>query len=100
MIGLCNAGNDTVACVKQAAEFGVTRRGVKLAGMLLFITDIHALGLQTAQGLVLTESFYWDLNDRTRAFTRRVLPKNGRHPPGHEPRRVLRGHPALPQGRG
>lgn len=77
VIGLCNAGNDTVACVKQAAEFGITRRGVKLAGMLLFITDIHALGLQTAQGLVLTESFYWDLNDRTRAFTGRVLPKTG-----------------------
>ena len=77
VIGLCNAGNDTVACVKQAAEVGVTRRGVKLAGMLLFITDIHALGLQTAQGLVLTESFYWDLNERTRAFTRRVLPKTG-----------------------
>ena len=77
VVGLCNAGNDTVACVKQAAEFGITRRGVKLAGMLLFITDIHALGLQTAQGLVLTESFYWDLNDRTRAFTRRVLPKTG-----------------------
>lgn len=77
VIGLCNAGNDTVNTVKQAAEFGITRRGVKLAGMLLFITDIHALGLQTAQGLVLTESFYWDLNDRTRAFTSRVLPKTG-----------------------
>jgi len=77
VIGLCNAGSDTVNTVKQAAEFGITQRGVKLAGMLLFITDIHALGLQAAQGLVLTESFYWDLNDRTRAFTRRVLPKTG-----------------------
>ena len=57
-------------CVKQAAEFGLTRRGIKLASLLMFITDVHALGLQTAQGLICTETFYWDLNDRTRAFTR------------------------------
>ena len=74
VIGLANAGGDTINCVKQAAEFGITRRGTKLAGLLVFISDIHALGLQTAQGLVLTETFYWDLNDRTRAFTNRVLP--------------------------
>jgi len=74
VIGLANAGGDTVNCIKQAAEFGITRRGVKLAGLLVFVNDIHALGLQTAQGLVLTETFYWDLNDRTRAFTQRVLP--------------------------
>ena len=73
VIGLANAGSDTTNCIKQAAEFGITRRGVKLAALLMFITDVHSLGLQTAQGLVCTESFYWDLNDRTRAFTRRVL---------------------------
>ena len=72
VIGLANAGGDTINSIKQAAEFGITRRGVKLAGLLVFITDVHSLGLQTAQGLVLTETFYWDLNDRTRAFTGRV----------------------------
>jgi branched-chain amino acid transport system substrate-binding protein len=74
VIGLANAGGDTINSIKQAAEFGITRRGVKLAGLLVFITDVHALGLQAAQGLVLTETFYWDLNDRTRAFTGRVRP--------------------------
>ncbi|MBR0651020.1 ABC transporter substrate-binding protein [Roseomonas terrae] len=74
VIGLANAGGDTINSIKQAAEFGITRRGVKLAGLLVFITDVHALGLQTAQGLVLTETFYWDLNDRTRALTTRVRP--------------------------
>ena len=69
VIGLANAGADTTNCIKQAAEFGITRRGIKLAALLMFITDVHALGLQTAQGLVCTETFYWDLNDRTRAFT-------------------------------
>ncbi|WP_198369658.1 ABC transporter substrate-binding protein [Roseomonas rosulenta] len=74
VIGLANAGGDTINSIKQAAEFGVTRRGVKLAALLMFISDVHSLGLQTAQGLVCTETFYWDLNDRTRAFTARVLP--------------------------
>jgi branched-chain amino acid transport system substrate-binding protein len=74
VIGLANAGGDTINSIKQAAEFGITRRGQKIAGLLVFVNDIHALGLQTAQGLVLTETFYWDLNDRTRAFTTRVLP--------------------------
>jgi branched-chain amino acid transport system substrate-binding protein len=72
VIGLANAGTDTINCVKQAAEFGVTRRGTKIAVMLMFINDVHSLGLTAAQGLVCTESFYWDLNDRTRAFTNRV----------------------------
>ncbi len=75
VVALCNAGTDTVACIKQAGEFGLTSAGVRLAGMVMFISDIHALGLATAKGLVLTESFYWDMNDRTRAFTARVLPK-------------------------
>ena len=74
VIGLANAGSDTINCIKQAAEFGLTRRGIKLASLLMFINDVHALGLQTAQGLVCTETFYWDLNDRTRAFTGRVRP--------------------------
>ena len=73
VIGLANAGADTQTCVKQAAEFGLTRRGIKLASLLLFINDVHGLGLQTAQGLTCTETFYWDMNDRTRAFTRKVI---------------------------
>ena len=72
VIGLANAGGDTINSIKQAGEFGITRRGVRLAGLLVFVTDVHSLGLQTAQGLVLTETFYWDLNDRTRAFTQRL----------------------------
>jgi branched-chain amino acid transport system substrate-binding protein len=73
VVGLANAGGDTINSIKQAAEFGLTRGGrVKLAGLLVFITDVHSLGLQTAQGLVLTETFYWDLNDKTRAFTTRM----------------------------
>ncbi|MDB5316294.1 MAG: transporter permease [Rhodospirillales bacterium] len=79
VIGLANAGADTINSIKQAAEFGITRRGVKLAGLLVFITDVHSLGLPTAQGLVLTETFYWDLNERTRALTQRVrgnMPNN------------------------
>jgi branched-chain amino acid transport system substrate-binding protein len=75
VIGLANAGSDTQNCVKQAAEFGLTRRGIRLASLLLFINDVHVMGLRTAQGLTCTETFYWDLNDRTRAFTRRVLPR-------------------------
>jgi len=77
VIGLANAGTDTINSVKQAAEFGVTRRGTKIAVLLMFINDVHSLGLNAAQGLVCTESFYWDLNDRTRAFTKRVLPSLG-----------------------
>ena len=72
VIGLANAGADTQNCVKQAAEFGLTRRGIKLASLLLFVNDVHGMGLQAAQGLVCTETFYWDLNDRTRAFFRRA----------------------------
>jgi branched-chain amino acid transport system substrate-binding protein len=74
VIGLANAGTDTINCIKQAAEFGLGRRGIRLASLLMFLPDVHALGLQTAQGLVCTETFYWDLNERTRAFTQRVRP--------------------------
>ncbi|WP_203075382.1 ABC transporter substrate-binding protein [Falsiroseomonas ponticola] len=72
VIGLANAGGDTINSIKQAAEFRITRGGTKLAGLLVFVTDVHSLGLEVAQGLVVTESFYWDLNDRTRAFTQRL----------------------------
>jgi branched-chain amino acid transport system substrate-binding protein len=75
VVAFLNAGADFINCVKQANEFGLTKRGQKLLGIIGFINDVHTLGLETAQGLLLTECFYWDLNDRTRAFTRRVLPK-------------------------
>ena len=76
VLGLCNAGGDTVNSIKQATEFGLTRNGtMSIAAMLMFITDVNALGLDVAQGLTLTESFYWDLNDGTRAFTNRVRDK-------------------------
>jgi branched-chain amino acid transport system substrate-binding protein len=75
VLGLANAGDDTVNCVKQAKEFGLTRSGIRLAALVFGVTGVHGLGLENAQGLLLTESFYWDLNDRTRAFTKRVLPK-------------------------
>ena len=82
VIGLANAGADTVNAIKQAGEFGITSKGTKLAGLLVFISDIHALGLKTAHGLVLTDTFYWDGNDRARAFTKRVQPKIGDARPG------------------
>lgn len=74
VLGLANAGGDTVNSIKQANEFGLNN-SMKIAALLMFITDVHALGLDVAHGLNLTESFYWDMNDRTRAFTKRVLPK-------------------------
>jgi branched-chain amino acid transport system substrate-binding protein len=80
VLGLANAGADTVNSIKQANEFGLNK-SMKLAAMLMFITDVHALGLDTAKGLNLTESFYWDLNDKTRAFTNRVKPKTANNWP-------------------
>ncbi len=80
VIGLANAGGDTINSIKQAAEFGITQAGQALAGLLIFITDVHALGLQTAQGLVLTESFYWDLNDGTREWSARFEAADGDKP--------------------
>ncbi|HEY1327502.1 MAG TPA: ABC transporter substrate-binding protein [Casimicrobiaceae bacterium] len=76
VIGLANAGGDTTNSIKQAAEFGIVKGGQKLAGLLVFITDVHALGLPTAQGLTLTETFYWDQNDKTRAFAKRFAPQD------------------------
>ena len=81
VIGLANAGGDTTNSIKQAAEFGITKGGQKLAGLLVFITDIHSLGLPTAQGLTFTETFYWDMNDQTRAFSKRFSERDkGIHP--------------------
>src|SRR6478672_1277061 len=71
VIGLANAGGDTTNSIKQAAEFGIVAAGQKLAALLLFINDVHSLGLKTAQGLTFTESFYWDMNDATRAWSKR-----------------------------
>ncbi|WOH63359.1 ABC transporter substrate-binding protein [Bradyrhizobium sp. BWA-3-5] len=73
VIGLANAGGDTTNSIKQAAEFGIVQGGQKLAALLLFINDVHALGLKTAQGLTFTESFYWDMNDQTRAWSKRFV---------------------------
>jgi branched-chain amino acid transport system substrate-binding protein len=78
VVGLANAGGDTTNAIKQAAEFGIVSGGQKLAALLLFVNDVHSLGLKTAQGLSFTESFYWDMNDQTRAWSKRfaaVSPK-------------------------
>jgi branched-chain amino acid transport system substrate-binding protein len=80
IIGLANAGGDTINSIKQAAEFGIVESGQNLAGLLVFISDIHSLGLQTAHGLQLTESFYWDQNDATRAWSKRFFDKMHREP--------------------
>lgn len=88
VIGLANAGGDTINSIKQASEFRITRGGrTKLAGLLVFVTDVHSLGLEVAQGLVLSETFYWDLNDKTRAFTQRI----GAMPGGVRPSMVQAG---------
>src|SRR3974390_3542454 len=71
VIGLANAGGDTINSIKQAAEFGIVKGGQSLAGLLVFITDIHSLGLPTAQGLIMTEAWYWDMNDTNPAWTKR-----------------------------
>ena len=81
IVGLANAGGDTTNSIKQAAEFGIVKGGQNMAGLLVFLTDIHALGLPTAQGLIFTETFYWDMNDQTRAFAKRFAPLDkGIHP--------------------
>ena len=81
IIGLANAGGDTINSIKQASEFGIEASGQKLAGLAVFITDIHSLGLKTAQGLNLITWFYWDLNDQTRAFTKRFAARRDGRPP-------------------
>jgi branched-chain amino acid transport system substrate-binding protein len=79
IIGLANAGADTTNAIKQAAEFGITQSGQKLAALLLFITDVHSLGLNVAKGLNFTETYYWDLNDGTRAFAKRFQERAKNH---------------------
>jgi branched-chain amino acid transport system substrate-binding protein len=76
IVGLANAGGDTRNSIKQAGEFGIVKGGQNMAGLLVFLTDVHALGLPTAQGLIFTETFYWDMNDQTRAFTKRFIARN------------------------
>jgi branched-chain amino acid transport system substrate-binding protein len=80
IVGLANAGQDTTNSIKQAAEFGIFRQGQKLAGLLMTLSEVHGLGLDTAQGLVLTEGFYWDHDDQSRAFSERFFKRTGRMP--------------------
>jgi branched-chain amino acid transport system substrate-binding protein len=80
VIGLANAGGDTVNAIKQASEFGITKGGQKLSPLLAFVTDIDSIGLETAQGLLLAEAWYWDLNDDSRAFTKRFMERTKRVP--------------------
>ena len=77
IIGLANAGGDTINSIKQASEFGIVKGGQNLAGLLVFLTDVHGIGLDKAQGLILTETFYWDMNDQTRAWAKRFAALNG-----------------------
>jgi len=81
IIGLANAGSDVTNSIKQASEFGIVQKGQNLAGLLVFITDVHALGLEKAQGLILTETFYWDLNDQTRAWSKRFMQRHNGNAP-------------------
>ncbi|MBV9460117.1 MAG: ABC transporter substrate-binding protein [Bradyrhizobium sp.] len=80
IVGLANAGQDTTNSIKQAAEFGVVKQGQKLAGLLMTLAEVHGLGLDAAQGLVLTEGFYWDHDDQSRAFSERFFKRTGRMP--------------------
>ena len=80
VIGLANAGSDTVNAIKQASEFGITQAGQSLAALLMFVTDVHSLGADTAQGLQLTEAFYWDQNDATREWSARFEAEMGAKP--------------------
>lgn len=79
-IGLANAGNDTTTAIKQAVEFGLTEKGQRLVGLILFISEIHAMGLQNAHGLLLTEGFYWDMNDTSREWSKRFFARFGKMP--------------------
>ena len=80
IIGLANGGGDTINAIKQAGEFGVVAGGQNLAAIVMFISDVHSLGLKQAQGLIITEAYYWDLNDKTRAFGRRFFDRVKRMP--------------------
>ena len=97
IIGLANAGGDTINSIKQASEFGIVTSGQKLAGLLVFLTDVHSLGLKTAQGLTITSAWYWDKDDASRAFAKRFMPRN---PTGMPPTYTQAGrHGRCRQGR-
>ena len=81
MVALALAGSDLLTCLKQAGEFGLMKGGQKVASLVIYPQNVRALGLETVQGTYLAESFYWDLNDRTRAFTKRVTPRTSGMPP-------------------
>ena len=98
IIGLANAGGDTINAIKQGAEFGITAGGQHFAGLLVFISDVNAIGLKTAQGLVLTETFYWDMNEATRALTKRWQAAAARQVSDHGSGRRLFGGDALSEG--
>jgi branched-chain amino acid transport system substrate-binding protein len=83
VVGLANAGGDTINSIKQAAEFGLASGGQRLAGLLVFLTDIHSLGLKATQGLTITSAWYWDKDDASRAFARRFMEKNRGAPPSY-----------------
>ncbi len=85
VVGLATAGSDTINVIKQASEFGLVKRGQRLGGLLVYINDVNALGLEAAQGLILTTSFYWDLNDETRAWSERFFKYMG----GNRPTNML-----------
>jgi branched-chain amino acid transport system substrate-binding protein len=98
VIGLANAGGDTINSIKQGAEFGIVKGGQKFAGLLVFASDVNALGLQTAQGLTLTETWYWDMNDTNRDWTKRWQADADRRPvdrQGHHPSRRPQGASGL-----
>lgn len=80
VVGLANAGNDTINSIKQAAEFGITAGGQKLAGLLTTLAEVHGLGLQAGQGLVITEGYYWDNDAKSREFGERFMKRTGRMP--------------------
>jgi branched-chain amino acid transport system substrate-binding protein len=80
VIGLANAGADTINSIKQAAEFGIVRGGQRVAGLLVFINDVNTLGLEAAQGMMVTEAFYWDMNEETRAWSRRFFERHNKMP--------------------
>jgi branched-chain amino acid transport system substrate-binding protein len=82
VLGLANGGGDTVNCIKQASEFGLMKGGMKVAGLIFLIHDVHGVGLAAAQGVMLTEPFYWNMNDGTRAFAKRFTAKMPGNVPG------------------
>ena len=100
VIGLANAGGDTINAIKQAAEFGLMKGGQKLSPLLAFVTDVDSVGLETAQGLLLAEAFYWDLNDETRAFSKRFMARMKRVPDFGAGRRLFVDHALSPGGEG